>query len=482
MTTTDAPPAPAAAEPETSAAPPAPEPAAEQPDAETDSTDEPKEKRHRRGGVPIEPLVIGAGNGTALAATAAYQAGGPIGLAAAAGTAVALAAGGALQRRRTVRSRTSTAAGRTRGGSGSSNRGRTRGGSTRGGSGRGSSGRGGAHRRGGALGAGSRGRGDTTPHTRRGALGSLGALTSRGGRGAGRLNSPRFDDPRRKKRRRKDDHRDKAPSTRTRTPRKRSRLGWVRPAASAARRGMASTGRGIARVARPIGAAARTAWNKARPVLRAAARRAARATRAVWDGARSGLVGVAAALWQRNWRVFRPAVRAMWRRIQTKRAAKRAATGPIMTGPGVASTPPPVADYVRRPTTVGGSSSTLGGSMPGGHHFLAGAMELERVAATYKPDGMMQVGRDFAGLPQALEHVANAMKITTARADAEQPLDPRITEIMKQIYTLQMKAAELSRELRPAFRSCHGIEIDRLQNQRRNEHEWDVRANADTSL
>ncbi|MDV6290308.1 hypothetical protein R2F25_30330 [Streptomyces sp. UP1A-1] len=112
-------------------------------------------------------------------------------------------------------------------------------------------------------------------------------------------------------------------------------------------------------------------------------------------------------------------------------------------------------------------------------------MELERIASTYTPEGMMQVGRDFAALPDALEHVANAMRITTARADAEQPLDPRIVELMQNIYNLQMKASELARELAPAFRQLHAVDIERLQNPRKGAHaeaEWDVRANIDTSL
>lgn len=121
----------------------------------------------------------------------------------------------------------------------------------------------------------------------------------------------------------------------------------------------------------------------------------------------------------------------------------------------------------------------------GGHHFLAPAMELERIASTYTPDGMMQVGRDFAALPEALEHIANAIKISTARADAEQPLDPRIVQIMQELYGLQIKAAELSRALGPAFRKLHDVDIERLQNPRKGRHaesQWDVRANADTSL
>lgn len=123
--------------------------------------------------------------------------------------------------------------------------------------------------------------------------------------------------------------------------------------------------------------------------------------------------------------------------------------------------------------------------MSGGHHFLAPAMELERIAATYTPDGMMQVGRDFAALPDALEHIANAMRVSTARADAEQPLDSRIVEIMQHVYQLQMKASELARELPAAFRKLHDVDISRIENPRKGrqaEAMWDVRANADTTL
>ena len=117
-----------------------------------------------------------------------------------------------------------------------------------------------------------------------------------------------------------------------------------------------------------------------------------------------------------------------------------------------------------------------------GHHFLGPAMEMHRIAGAYRPEGMMQVGRDFGGLAEALEHVAESMKVTTARADAEDPLDPRIIEMMQQIYGLQMKAAELAQQLKPAFLACHRVDIDRLQNPRTGEAAWDVTRNADASL
>ncbi|GGQ81159.1 hypothetical protein [Streptomyces flaveolus] len=528
MSHTDAPPAPAA-DPVTTPEemPPVPgwdddEPVVDEPEQtdQTDDTadDEPQPRRRRRTGAPIEPLVIGATNTTVIGATAAYQAAGPFGLAAAGATAVALAAGTVVQRRRTVRSRTTAAAGRPRSGATGSPWGRTRGGAAGGGAGRGAasgrgSGRGGAQtrggagRRGGSRGAAAGAQGGAAPRspgrTRRGALASL------MGRGAASGLAPRANTPRGAGRHRRRGQGGTTPSAANgaqRTPRRDrnrgARPGWVRPAASAARRGMAGAGRATGRTVRAAGrgiaAAVRhtaragrrgvvspvaAAWRRTANARRAAARGTGRAAGAVWDGALAGLAGLGSAVWHRGVRAGLRTLVAVWRRRRNRRVEQRTARGPAMTGPEIASTPAPVATTVRRPASAGGSPSTHGGTtMSGGHHFLAPAMEMERIAATYTPEGMMQVGRDFAALPDALEHVANAMRITTARADQEQPLDPRIVELMQNIYNLQIRAAELARELPGAFRQLHAVDIERLQNQRANEREWDVRANADTSL
>lgn len=117
--------------------------------------------------------------------------------------------------------------------------------------------------------------------------------------------------------------------------------------------------------------------------------------------------------------------------------------------------------------------------MPG-HHFTGPATEMARAAAAYQPQGMLQVGADFAGLKEALELVAESMRITVEHADASQPLHPQIVELMKNIHGLQLKAADLAGELQPAFRNLHQVDIARLENPRKGaqgEAMWDVRAN-----
>lgn len=117
--------------------------------------------------------------------------------------------------------------------------------------------------------------------------------------------------------------------------------------------------------------------------------------------------------------------------------------------------------------------------MPG-HHFTAPAMEMARIAAAYEPTGMLQVGEDFSGLEEALRLTAEAMKVTVDNADAKFPLAPQIIDTMRQIFQMQIKAAELAAELKPAFESLHHVDLERLRNPRKGaagEAMWDVRSN-----
>lgn len=420
-----------------------------------------QDKRRAARGLPMAPVIAGAGNTTALTATAAYSAGGPA-AAAAAGVVIAAGATAAVLRRRaTVRRTVATRAGgattpratRSAGGGGARSGGGARG--RRSGSGSGSrSGSGRSGNRGGTL---RRSGGGATRGGRHGATGSGGG-GRRSGRhtGSGALGAT-LREQRRTDRAAERNHRPGG----GRGHALRAAAGRATRAAYRAGRPLVTgTVRAAARTARGLANAARVVGHHARPIARA-----------VWDGARAGLVGVAAALWQRRARVFWPAVRAMWRRIKNKRAAAEAPADPT----------PAVADTVRRPAGTSPTTPTGGTAMSGGgHHFVAPAMELARAAAAYSPRGMLEVGADFAGLEEGLRLHAEAMKTTVENADANFPLHPNIVELMRQIHALQLKAAELAGELSPAFRSLHDVDLARLENPRKGvegERMWDVSAN-----
>lgn len=229
-----------------------------------------------------------------------------------------------------------------------------------------------------------------------------------------------------------------------------------------ARRGLAATGRGIGK-----------AWTASKPHRTTARKATGRGLKHLRGAAWDGLKAVGAGLWALRSKKDRKAaiarLKEAWKRHRKTRADK------TKTAPAA----PAVGTTVRRPTTTTIPATFTGGPVSG-HHFVAPAMEAARAAANYQPTGMLQVGADFAGLEEALQLHAEAMKITVENADAKFPLDSRIVGIMQQIHGLQLKAAEMAAELQPAFRKLHDVDISRLENPRKGregERMWDVASN-----
>lgn len=430
----------------------------------------PAEKQRRSRGLPMGPVLAGAGNGTTMVTTAAYSAGGPM---AAAATGVVVAAGAtamALRRRAAVRRSVAARAGSgLRGGLGSGAT-RSGGGSWRspggGRSGGGSALRGGGGRSGSGLRSPGAGGGSGGSTRGGGGASRSGLFPGKGGRhrgpgrgvdGSGGGGGLRKDSGRRHKR---------AVEKAAAKAGKRAADKALKQASKKAPANTAASGKRHA-VKAAVARTARAAYNATRPhavrVRQAAARQARRARGALWDG----LCATAAGAWtllRRGRHAALDRLKTVWKRRRKGRSAPAT---------------PAVAATVRRPAHIPNSPSTGGPMSGGGHHFVAPAMELARAAASYRPQGMLQVGADFAGLEEALRLHAEAMKITVENADATQPLDSNIIEIMRQVHGLQLKAAELAAELTPAFRQLHDVDIARLENPRKGAAEamWDYRAN-----
>lgn len=110
--------------------------------------------------------------------------------------------------------------------------------------------------------------------------------------------------------------------------------------------------------------------------------------------------------------------------------------------------------------------------------FIQAAAEMLGAAMVYRPDGMMQVGNDFAQMPEAFRNVANAMKTMAQTADDEWPIHPAIKDMMQQVYQQLQQAATLSEQFAPAFRNLHQVDIQRIESPRKGETMWDVTNNA----
>lgn len=466
---------------------------------------EPPQQRHRRGGrgLPMAPVLAASGNATAMAATAAYVAGGPLAVAAT-GVAVATGATSAVVKRRATVKRRRVAGGAGRSGARSGMADGRRGGrgampsmagsgaSRRrsGGAGGGSASRGGStgsgpsrggRKSGSGLGSGSGGAAPRRGGGRgSGLLGKLGSERKGKGKGRhaadteGKLGKPgkgsKRDTDNTKPKGGGKGRKDRAPGA------GKSGKGWGLKAAAGrmARAGAKKLSKNaIGHRDSLTGRAARAAWKASAPARekarRTTARQAKRARGAAWDGLRALGSGAWMLLRGRGSRAALDRLRDVWARRRAKRKGKT-------TAPAT----PTVAATVRRPTITAAPPTTTGVPAMSGHHFTASAAEMCRAAANYSPTGMLQVGQDFAGLEEALRLNAEAMKITVENADAKFPLAPQIIETMRQIHALQLKAAELSRELQPAFHKLHDVDIARLENPRKGpqgERMWDVASN-----
>jgi hypothetical protein len=518
----------------------APSPIAEA--ALNDDPREPRSARTR--GVPAAPAMVAAANGMALAATTAYEVGGLMALASTATVLLGGTGALVGRRRSTVRNRKAAAAGaaktlgatnraanaRTgagRSGAGAGNvsgggragggRGRDTAGHTRGGhsaaghraggldsrpSGAraesGGPGTGGRRAAGNGLPgasaapmpggrAGVPGQGARATGGRQAAAPGKGGMLARiadrlaGGTGKsgpkkksdGPKNKP--DGPKKTDRAKKNDKPKSTDQTDPSSPADQTPASRTRRSAAAAarlaKRAAARTGR--------LGAEGLRRSKPYRDKAAATVRRAAAKTGgAGWDATAALTRGVLAALRHRDLRTGWERLREVWRRRRQDRATRAARKNAAKTQDTAA---PTVADTVRRPSTaMTARTTTAAGASMSGHHFLASATEMARAASAYDPTGMLQVGQDFAGLQESLELVAQSMKISTDKADAKQPLDPRIIEMMRGIYQLQMKAAQLASELPAAFEQLHQVDLQRLRNPRKGaagERMWDVSTN-----
>lgn len=409
------------------------------------------ERAPRRRGVPAGPALAATGNAAALTVTSAFYAGGWPALAATGAGLVAAGGASVVKRRATVKRRNlSTAASRSAKGGGwtlpsTGSAGRSGGGGS---TPRGSSVGGGRGAGGGSQSRpGSSGTVRDSKATRGGATGAGKTGTSRLARladrmlgGTGKV-SPT--DKAKGKRKSKKDRKGSAQS------------GLTRRSAAAARRQAART------------------WAKHADRRKQARTLAARSVRKMRGASADALKALRSGVWGTirhwSWAKGRQRALAAWKKHRAKRKTAAAPKPAAAT----------IASSVRRPTATS-TPTRAGAPAMSGHHFVAPAMEGARAAANYQPTGMMQVGQDFAGLQQALELHAEAMKVTVENADAKYPLAPQIVELMRQIHQMQLKAAEMARDLQPAFRKLHQVDIARIEQPRKgreSEAMWDVRSN-----
>ncbi|MFJ9817918.1 hypothetical protein ACIRU3_22180 [Streptomyces sp. NPDC101151] len=112
--------------------------------------------------------------------------------------------------------------------------------------------------------------------------------------------------------------------------------------------------------------------------------------------------------------------------------------------------------------------------------MIEASREMVGSALMYNPEGMMEIGQDFASLPEFLQNLAKAIYHMTRQVqEGDTPMDPAIVDKIKAIHAEIRMVAQSAEDLKPAFENYHADDIKRIRNPRRNEQLWDVERNRD---
>ncbi|MFF4493397.1 hypothetical protein [Streptomyces sp. NPDC001546] len=140
----------------------------------------------------------------------------------------------------------------------------------------------------------------------------------------------------------------------------------------------------------------------------------------------------------------------------------------------------PIGDRAERPTTRVPAPPTHEGapmSHVSGFRFEELAAEMEQAAQSYEPENCMEILAMLEGLPEALQAIANILRILAERADAEFPLEKVVADMLSDLFQVFTNSVEFSEELGPTFRQAHEADIARFEDPR-NGHEaekgWNV--------
>lgn len=110
--------------------------------------------------------------------------------------------------------------------------------------------------------------------------------------------------------------------------------------------------------------------------------------------------------------------------------------------------------------------------------IIEASREMVGAAMMYTPEGMMQIGNDFASFPEVIRNVANAIQGMTRQVQAgETPMNPAIVDQLKVMHAGLVKIAHEAEDLKPAFENLHAVDISRIRNPRPGEEMWDLSKN-----
>ncbi|MFD0381158.1 hypothetical protein [Streptomyces sp. NPDC127112] len=140
----------------------------------------------------------------------------------------------------------------------------------------------------------------------------------------------------------------------------------------------------------------------------------------------------------------------------------------------------PIGDRVERPTTHVPAPPTVEGaavSSTSGFRFEELAAEMEQAAQSYEPENCMEILAMLEGLPEALQAIANILRILAERSDNEFPFEKVVADMLGDLFQMFTNTVDYTEQLGPVFREAHEADIARFEDPRNGydaEKGWNV--------
>lgn len=112
--------------------------------------------------------------------------------------------------------------------------------------------------------------------------------------------------------------------------------------------------------------------------------------------------------------------------------------------------------------------------------IIEASREMVGAAMLYNPEGMMQIGNDFASITEVIANVAGAIQGMTRQVqEGDTPMHQAIVDQVKAIHASLVQVSHQAQDLKPAFENLHAVDIKRIREPRPGEERWDLSANRD---
>jgi hypothetical protein len=111
------------------------------------------------------------------------------------------------------------------------------------------------------------------------------------------------------------------------------------------------------------------------------------------------------------------------------------------------------------------------------HHVHAAADMVEQQIGSWEPDSAVDLDLFLSSLPRLFEAVSTSIGHVASRLGSDFPVDPAVTERLREISSTVAGMADFAAEAHSIHRSAHATELERIEDPRPGEAMWDVSRN-----